>query len=193
MQVKPPSPKTIMRAILCRLGRLSSRRTRIGRRPTAISVPMFMPREGCPTSAHTDEVYSLDTLTGIREPIMVSQSNSVEYRHDSPHSKPIQASPSCRILHLRPEVRDRPACKDCTEESPACIDSHHAHHDITGSPEVDLWKDPKVLEQNRELGARHRQIVDPDGDVERFLRLDGFVEGEGVDVLAHAPFDCSGC
>ena len=52
-----------------------------------------------------------------------------------------------------------------------------------------LREDTEVLEEDGKLGAGHAEVVHPDADVECFLGLGAFVQGQRADVATHSPTD----
>lgn len=60
-----------------------------------------------------------------------------------------------------PEVADRCAAEDSTEDGPARVCGDESDQSIVNSPERLLWEDAKVLQQDGQLRTIEGRVVRP--------------------------------
>ena len=62
---------------------------------------------------------------------------------------------------MRPEVADRSAAEDGTEDGPARVCGDECDQSVVHPPERLLWEDTKVLQQDGQLRAVESRVVRP--------------------------------
>jgi hypothetical protein len=89
-----------------------------------------------------------------------------------------------------PEVLDRSAEEDCAEDRPAGPCEDESHQTVVENAKEAVRKDAQVLQQDRKLAQKQREIVDDDRGPEGFQGCDSLVWCQCFEVATHAIFNC---
>jgi hypothetical protein len=85
-----------------------------------------------------------------------------QFRSNIPYDKTVQTlALRGRINVLDPEVADGVAREDCTDDRPARVGGNESDQPVADLAEALLWKDPEVLEQDGQFGAKEGRVIDP--------------------------------
>jgi hypothetical protein len=118
--------------------------------------------------------------------------NNCEFKGYIPYYKTVQTlALRGRINILDPEVADGVAREDCTDDRPARVGGNESDQPVADLAEALLWKNPEVLEQDGQFGAKEGRVVDPEAGPEPFAGPYDFVFGECALVTTGAVYDCS--
>jgi hypothetical protein len=90
---------------------------------------------------------------------------------------------------VRPEVADRSAAEDGTEDCPARVCGDECDQPVIHPPERLLGEDAKVLQQDGQLRAVESRIVRPQTDPEPSICPQEVVRCQGGLVPSHSIFD----